>query len=640
MASRQSCVCVRPPAMSSQVVCFVCNLPILTHQVGLVWQGGNGIDELLRDFEGPNSLTALRTRLGRRDSATQFRAVSPPRTVRETSPPGTTGSGRDGNRRRSSLAQITDLLWGSKDKSNSGHHNNTSVASSSQGGPGTGNNTSRSRAATGRRESLVDMAFGNLPWIRRQSSTTSGPTSNVATYSAGIDGDKLRKRRESMTAAFPKRSGGRRDSGVGSGGSVSGSSVGLDISKFQFLLSRRDRDSSLPAGTPGISRTDSSAGIQRQSVDGNLPTQTVELSQALRERLKERHDSIGFLSRRRCSGISPLARNSAGSRGGATISQHSSAGSVAGTSTVATSPSGLGLAPASPTFPSTTVVVTSTTTSSGSSFYGGRQGHGSPSSPRQLSPVQGSLPTSPRCQLVTTTANCGTSPDHSLCPIFSATSIPPSPEGRSTSPFGGSMVNSSSANNNSAASACPVVVAPEEFVKPILLTSAPSTESTTSINAPIVSAPVVVELATLGVSRHRRRSRPSVSPERPCSSSPSASGRLPRLRRQSTTLDEGIPIGGKTGRRGSRPFLSPDAPPAATLMAALQTHRDSLSPDSAAEEALCGSAGLLGSGSSKLRGRRDSRPHLSPDGECGGDGTSPRGSRIRRQSTTTEDIFK
>ena len=52
---------------------------LLGAQVGLVWQGGNGIDELLRDFEGPNALTALRTRLGRRDSATQFRAVSPPR---------------------------------------------------------------------------------------------------------------------------------------------------------------------------------------------------------------------------------------------------------------------------------------------------------------------------------------------------------------------------------------------------------------------------------------------------------------------------------------------------------------------------------------------------------------------------------
>lgn len=273
-------------------------------------------------------------------------------------------------------------------------------------------------------------------------------------------------------------------------------------------------------------------------MDANLPTQTVELSQALRERLKERHDSIGFLSRRRCSGISPLARNSAASRGGGNMSQHSSAGCVAATSTVATSPSGLGLAPASPTFPSSSTTVVVTSSPAGSNYYGGRQGHGSPSSPRQLSPVQGSLPTSPRCQLVTTTANCGTSPDHSLCPIFTATSIPPSPEGRSTSPFGGSMINSSA--NNSGNASCPVVVAPEEFVKPILLTSAPSTESTTSINTPVVSTPVVVELATLGVNRHRRRSRPSNSPERPCSNSPSASGRLPRLRRQSTTLDEGI----------------------------------------------------------------------------------------------------
>ena len=48
-------------------------------QVGLEWQGGNGIDELVRDFDAANSLSALRTRLGRRDSATQFRAVSPPR---------------------------------------------------------------------------------------------------------------------------------------------------------------------------------------------------------------------------------------------------------------------------------------------------------------------------------------------------------------------------------------------------------------------------------------------------------------------------------------------------------------------------------------------------------------------------------
>lgn len=30
-------------------VCFVCNLPIMSHQVGLVWQGGNGWDDLVRE---------------------------------------------------------------------------------------------------------------------------------------------------------------------------------------------------------------------------------------------------------------------------------------------------------------------------------------------------------------------------------------------------------------------------------------------------------------------------------------------------------------------------------------------------------------------------------------------------------------
>lgn len=30
-------------------ICFVCNLPILSHQVGLIWQGGNGWDDLMRE---------------------------------------------------------------------------------------------------------------------------------------------------------------------------------------------------------------------------------------------------------------------------------------------------------------------------------------------------------------------------------------------------------------------------------------------------------------------------------------------------------------------------------------------------------------------------------------------------------------
>ena len=29
--------------------CFVCKLPILSHQVGLIWQGGNGVDDILRE---------------------------------------------------------------------------------------------------------------------------------------------------------------------------------------------------------------------------------------------------------------------------------------------------------------------------------------------------------------------------------------------------------------------------------------------------------------------------------------------------------------------------------------------------------------------------------------------------------------
>ena len=77
-------------------------------------------------------------------------------------------------------------------------------------------------------------------------------------------------------------------------------------------------------------------------------------------------------------------------------------------------------------------------------------------------------------------------------------------------------------------------------------------------------------------------------------------------------------------------------------MSALQTRRDSLSPDSAAVM-----DDQMGGSSSKNHRRRDSRPHLSPDAsECGGGGGggngdgSPRGSRIRRQSTTTEDIYK
>lgn len=90
-----------------------------------------------------------------------------------------------------------------------------------------------------------------------------------------------------------------------------------------------------------------------------------------------------------------------------------------------------------------------------------------------------------------------------------------------------------------------------DFTKPLFSSFGSENAAVSSMSVSV--GPAVVEQATLGVTRHRRRSRPSASPERPgagggggggsgsgsAGGSPSGSGRLPRLRRQSTTLDEG-----------------------------------------------------------------------------------------------------
>lgn len=67
-------------------ICFVCNLPILSHQVGLVWQGGNGWDDLVRE-QMEESTLRQRLGAGRRDSAAQITSISPPTEAQETSPP-------------------------------------------------------------------------------------------------------------------------------------------------------------------------------------------------------------------------------------------------------------------------------------------------------------------------------------------------------------------------------------------------------------------------------------------------------------------------------------------------------------------------------------------------------------------------
>ncbi|KYN42942.1 hypothetical protein ALC56_02746 [Trachymyrmex septentrionalis] len=156
-------------------ICFVCNLPILSHQVGLIWQGGNGWDDLVRE-QVEESTLRQRLGTGRRDSAAQITSISPPGETQDCSP-------TNQRRRRSSLAQLTDILreWG---------------------GGGISTKSSRSNKLC-RRETLADIAK-SLPWSRQ---TTTDASHLVS----------LRKRRESSVDSGIRSqvsSKSRRDSAI------------------------------------------------------------------------------------------------------------------------------------------------------------------------------------------------------------------------------------------------------------------------------------------------------------------------------------------------------------------------------------------------------------------------------------------
>ncbi|XP_077280205.1 LOW QUALITY PROTEIN: rap GTPase activating protein radish [Temnothorax americanus] len=168
-----------PPKRTTQstmtAICFVCNLPILSHQVGLIWQGGNGWDDLVRE-QVEESTLRQRLGTGRRDSAAQITSISPPNEAQDCSP-------TNQRRRRSSLAQLTDILreWG---------------------GGGISTKSSRSNKLC-RRETLADIAK-SLPWSRQ---TTTDASHLVS----------LRKRRESSVDSGIRSqvsSKSRRDSAI------------------------------------------------------------------------------------------------------------------------------------------------------------------------------------------------------------------------------------------------------------------------------------------------------------------------------------------------------------------------------------------------------------------------------------------
>lgn len=185
-------------------ICFVCNLPILSHQVGLIWQGGNGWDDLMREQLEESTLKA---RLGgRRDSAAQITSVSPPTETQETSPP-------TRRRRRSSLAQLTDII---KDWSGSAGR--------------------KRKEQLSRRETLADLAK-SLPWSRS---------------------DTTRKRRESSVDSGVKSSSSK--SGHDSGYSI----ARTDIYRLLNNASRRQSNtmySSDVRRSSGETRRDSSAAL-------------------------------------------------------------------------------------------------------------------------------------------------------------------------------------------------------------------------------------------------------------------------------------------------------------------------------------------------------------------------------------------
>lgn len=159
-------------------ICFVCNLPILSHQVGLVWEGGNGYDEMQSESSSP------RPRVGRRDSSAQITTIEPPREIRETSPP-------TSRRRRSSLAQLTDILrdWGRRDATEQRSTSTCTTASTTPVGP----LTRRESRDLSRRESFVEMAK-SLPWRRKESLVEVPRIKNRRESSA-----EMKKRRQSGT---------------------------------------------------------------------------------------------------------------------------------------------------------------------------------------------------------------------------------------------------------------------------------------------------------------------------------------------------------------------------------------------------------------------------------------------------------
>ncbi|XP_050542293.1 uncharacterized protein LOC126906077 isoform X2 [Daktulosphaira vitifoliae] len=227
-------------------ICFVCNLPILSHQVGLVWQGGNGWDDILRE---QMEETTLKQRLGgRRDSAAQITTESPPTETAETSPPVSR------RRRRSSLAQLTDILreW------------------SGTGMGGGGKSGGRPKGIT-RRETLADIAK-TLPF-GRSNTITSSRKRRESSVDSGIKSSSSKGRRDSKNdfrADIAKLLNNRRDSVITPSVSQPRRRGSTDVGRPSDLDGRRgSRDGGIRQHRTCHKRRDSQAIVPGLSTSSN-----------------------------------------------------------------------------------------------------------------------------------------------------------------------------------------------------------------------------------------------------------------------------------------------------------------------------------------------------------------------------------
>ncbi|XP_065565417.1 uncharacterized protein LOC136030399 isoform X2 [Artemia franciscana] len=491
---------------SSQTVCFVCNLPILSHQVGLVWKGGNGLDE----FSTPTPpLTAFRGRFGRRDSATQLTCMGSQGPYCGAA----ASNGSDRGRRRSSLAQLTDIIrdWSTRDRSVPGRSTQRQVS---------------------RRESLADLAR-NLPWSRKDSSADS--TSS-----------KYRRRRESVVDV-PKRQ----------------ASVTANIfSRVMSLTEDDHRDSYSSLCKRRDSKQVGKSGRIPSLLSGTSTSKTMTFNTAI----SPSESCTAYCNSMLCN-LSLRKRDY--SNPGFKVEDASDFRNEDSSTTVLTDV----YAKSTPSATMTSTVSTATGT--------------------------GSARPSPEA-----------SPTFKPIPRTTVIRASPSPEGKSYTSNSSQIspepdeIKSDSPNNFG------------DIVK----------QETKTFQVSISDVREVKEIQRTASRTTSKFCQTDTSSQIKKETSQSNSRNQHRLRRQST-FDESqsAPSSSKVNRRGSRPFLSPDASSNQDEYSSIRkVRRDSLSPDSAAEEL------------SGKRGRRDSRPHLSPDS----DSAMYEGSRLRRQSTTTEENFR